>query len=105
MRLVTILFLMLALSILGSALDAAASPAGHIPRVSVLSSAVGLSVWRVAFDQSLRELGYIEGRTIVVEHRDVSGQPELLAQVAAESVQLPVDVIFAVGTAAIRAAQ
>jgi putative ABC transport system substrate-binding protein len=60
---------------------------------------------REVFGQSLRELGYIEGQNLTVENRYTSGQPELLAQAAAELVQLPVDVIVAVGSAAIRAAQ
>lgn len=99
------LCIMFLLSVLGGPLVAAAPPAGHVPRVGVLSSGSGPSLLREAFGQSLRELGYVEGQTIEVEHRYASGQPALLAQVAAELVQLPVDVLFAVGTAAIRAAQ
>ena len=92
------------LSVLGWLLAAEAAPAGHIPRIGVLSSASGPTLLREAFGQSLRELGYVEGQNLAVENRYTSGQPALLAQAATELVQLPVDVIFAVGKAAIRAA-
>ena len=47
----------------------------------------------------LRELGWIEGRTIVIEYRWSEGRPELYAEIAAEFVRLKVDVIATVGTA------
>jgi putative ABC transport system substrate-binding protein len=47
----------------------------------------------------------VEGQNIVFEYRYAEGRAERLPALAAELVQLPVDVIFAVGTAAIRAAQ
>lgn len=51
-----------------------------------------------AFRQGLRDLGYIEGRNIVIEYRDAEGKVEGLPAVAAELVALKVDVIVAQGT-------
>jgi putative ABC transport system substrate-binding protein len=58
-----------------------------------------------AFVQRLRELGWIEGRTVAIEYRWVEGQTELFSQTAAEFVRLKVDVIVTFGTAAIAARQ
>jgi putative ABC transport system substrate-binding protein len=58
-----------------------------------------------AFRQELRELGYVEGQNLVIEYRFAEGKDERLAALAAELVQLKVDVIVAGGAAAIRAAQ
>ena len=57
------------------------------------------------FRQSLRDLGYIEGRNLAIYGRFAEGQEERLPVLAAELVQLPVDVIVAVGRAATQAAQ
>jgi ABC-type uncharacterized transport system substrate-binding protein len=51
-----------------------------------------------AFVQRLRELGWIEGRTIAIDYRWAEGRRERMAEIAAEFVRLPVDVIFAGGT-------
>ena len=48
-----------------------------------------------AFRQGLRELGWIEGRSIVIEYRDGQGKPERLPALAAELVALQPDVIVA----------
>ena len=50
------------------------------------------------FRQGLRELGYVEGRNIVIECRDASGKPDRLADLVADLVRLNVDVLVAVGT-------
>jgi putative ABC transport system substrate-binding protein len=54
-----------------------------------------------ALVQRLRELGWIEGRTIVIEYRWAEGRNEHLAEVTAEFVRLKVDVIVTAGTAAV----
>ena len=46
-----------------------------------------------AFRQGLRDLGYIEGRNLVIEYRDAEGKLERLPALAAELVALKVDVI------------
>jgi putative ABC transport system substrate-binding protein len=55
--------------------------------------------WTDAFVERLRELGWIEGRTIAIEYRWSQARPERDAEIAAEFVQLKVDVIVAVGNA------
>jgi putative tryptophan/tyrosine transport system substrate-binding protein len=57
-----------------------------------------------AFRQGLRELGYVEGHTVILEERWAAGELARLPALAAELVQLPVDVIVASGAAAVRAA-
>ena len=58
-----------------------------------------------AFRQHLRDLGYVEGHNLVLELRYAAGRAERLPDLAAELVQLQVEVIMAEGAAAIRAAQ
>jgi ABC-type uncharacterized transport system substrate-binding protein len=53
-----------------------------------------------AFREGLRDLGYVEGRNIVIDYRDAGGKPERLAAGAAELVAPNVDVIVAPGTLA-----
>jgi putative ABC transport system substrate-binding protein len=55
--------------------------------------------------QRLRELGWTEGRTVVVEYRWAEGRSERFLEIAAEFAQLKVDVIVAAGTPAILAAR
>lgn len=54
---------------------------------------------------SLRELGYIEGQNFTFENRFAPGKPELFPSLAAELVKLKVDLIFAVGPSAVKAAR
>jgi putative ABC transport system substrate-binding protein len=58
-----------------------------------------------AFRQGLRDLGYVEGRTVVIEYRDAKGKSERLPALAAELVALKVDVIVAPSTPAALAAK
>jgi len=51
------------------------------------------------------ELGYVEGKTIVLEQRTARGRPEALPALASELVRLNVDVLYATGPPAIRAAK
>jgi putative ABC transport system substrate-binding protein len=65
-------------------------------RIGVLSGGYGAqSSQLVAFRQGLRELGYIEGKNIVIEYRYSEGKHERLPDLAAELVRLKVDVIYA----------
>jgi ABC-type uncharacterized transport system substrate-binding protein len=63
------------------------------------------SQWVAAFVQRLRDLGWIEGRTIAVEYRWAEGRDERFAEIAAEFVRLKVDVIVTSGTALLAAKQ
>jgi len=57
------------------------------------------------FEQKLRELGYVEGKNLVIERRYAEGQYERLPKLAAELVGLKVDVILASTTPSARAAR
>ncbi len=63
------------------------------------------SEWTEAFVRSVREHGWIEGRTVAIEYRWGEGRSERLAEIATEFVRLKVDVIVTGGTAAIIAAK
>ena len=69
--------------------------------VDLLDSAGGYGQFR----QGMRELGYVEGKNLVIEWRSAEGNNERLAGLAAELVNLKVDVIVTAGTPAISAAQ
>ena len=58
-----------------------------------------------AFRQGLRDLGYVEGKNILVEYRNIEGNPELIPAFIAELLALKVDVIVATSPTAIRAAK
>jgi putative tryptophan/tyrosine transport system substrate-binding protein len=90
---------------LAAAMPAAAQQAGKIARVGVLSPADSdKTPAAVAFRKTLGELGYVEGKSIVLDFRLAKGHNERLGDLAAELVQIPVDVIVAGGTTAVRAA-
>src|SRR5688572_30073831 len=55
--------------------------------------------------QRLRELGYIEGQNLIIEHRYAEGRDDRLAVFATELVRLQVDVIVAGGLPGVRAAR
>jgi len=71
----------------------------RILRIGILipASAAFFSARVEAFRQRLRELGYVEGKNIVIEYRYAEGKPERLPDLAAELVQLKVDVIVTGG--------
>jgi putative tryptophan/tyrosine transport system substrate-binding protein len=60
---------------------------------------------RGAFRQELRDLGWVEGQNIAIESRYVGGEPDRLPDLAAELVQLKIDLIFAENPFAARAAK
>src|SRR5215471_16361278 len=61
--------------------------------------------WVAAFVQRLRELGWIEGRTVAIEYRWAEPRPERFAEIAAEFARLKVDVIVTLGGAVLAAKQ
>jgi ABC-type uncharacterized transport system substrate-binding protein len=75
----------------------------HIGYLSPLSPTDGMVL--EAFRQGLRELGYVEGQTIVIEYRFAEGRPERLPAFAAELVRLKVNVIVATSSPAPEAAK
>ena len=94
---------LLATVLLTAAPHAAAQP-GKVPRIGYLTAA-SLSAMTArfeAFRQGLRELGYVEGKNIVIEWRSPEGNPDRMSSLAAELVRLKVDVIVTGGGAATR---
>jgi len=88
--------------VLVGAVAVGAQEAGRVPRIGVLATPSPLTD---VFRQGLRELGYIEGRNIVIELRSPEGREERLPGLAAELVRLKVDVIVASSQAAVAARQ
>jgi putative tryptophan/tyrosine transport system substrate-binding protein len=84
----------LTLSLLAAPLTGAAQPRSTVPRIGILTPAAEAStpLWE-AFRHGLRDLGYVEGQNIVLEYRFAAGQHERLPALAAELVQLQVDVM------------
>jgi putative ABC transport system substrate-binding protein len=76
-----------------------------LPTIGFLggSTPSAASQWIAAFVQRLRELGWIDGRTIAIEYRWMEGRTERAGEIAAELVQLKVDVIVTSGTAPVAA--
>jgi putative ABC transport system substrate-binding protein len=72
-----------------------------LPTIGFLgtTSVATWSTWIAAWTQRLRELGWIEGRTIVIEYRWAEGRNERYAEIADEFVRLKVDLIFTSGGA------
>ena len=88
-------------------LAARAQQPGKLPSIGYLGSATPATQgqWVSAFVQRLRELGWIEGRTIAIMYRWAEGRAERAVEIAAELVRRKVDVIVTSATAAIVAAK
>ena len=86
---------------------AQAQQQAKIPRIGFLGSTSFSDnpARREAFRQGLRELGYVEGKTIDIEWRFAEGKADRLPSLAAELVRLKVDVIVTGGSAVTRAAK
>jgi len=99
--------ILLAGVMLGCAMIAQAQQAGKIPRVGFLSSLSPLAVAArtEAFRTGLRDLGYVEGKNIVIEWRYADGNAERLINLAAELVRQKVDIIVTGGPAVNRPAK
>jgi putative tryptophan/tyrosine transport system substrate-binding protein len=88
-------------------LAARAQATGKLPTIGFLVAGTPTShgQWVAACVQRLRELGWIEGRTITIEYRWAEGRSERFAEIAAELVRRKVDVIVTSATEAIVAAK
>jgi len=97
----------LTLSLLAAPLATTAQPRGKIPRVAVLvpTSQEHPAPCLFAFQQGLRDLGYVEGQTILLDYRYGEGQANRLPALAAELVQLTPDVLWTVSNPAAWAAK
>ena len=91
----SILFWLLATIFLATAALAEAQQTGKVPRIGFLLSGSSANVSRrvEVFHQSLRELGYVEGKNIIIEYRYAEGKLEPLPELADELVRLKLDVI------------
>jgi putative tryptophan/tyrosine transport system substrate-binding protein len=80
---------------------ARAQQAGKIPSIGVLGAATPTAwgPWTAAFVRRLRELGWVEGRTIEIEYRWAEGRSERFAEIADEFARRKVNVIVTVGGA------
>lgn len=99
-----IVFLITAFGMLASAGSAAARPPARLPTIGVLGAASGGTDRSAAFHEGLRDLGYVEGKNVVIVSRHAHGKRALLPALAAELVRLKVDVIVTGGGNATRAA-
>jgi putative ABC transport system substrate-binding protein len=92
---------------LAAPLAVEAQPAGKVYRIGYLSAgSISANPHNLeAFRQGLHELGWIEGRNIIIEYRSAEGRFERLPELVAELVQLKVDVIAASATPAALAAK
>ena len=90
------LLVTLALGLLMVPLLAEAQTPPKIPRIGILEDS---SHWG-AFRQGLRDLGYVEGQNMAMEWRVAEGNPNRLAEAAAELVHLQMDILVTFGTPA-----
>jgi ABC-type uncharacterized transport system substrate-binding protein len=96
----------LAGGLLAAPLAAGAQQATKVPRIGYLGPTRAANPHMIeAFLQGLRDLGYVEGRNVVIEYRSAEGKLERYPALVAELVALKVDVIFVPGTPAAVAAK
>ena len=85
--------------------DALAQQPRNSPTIGFLGTTTP-TIWSAnvaAFQNRLRELGWIEGRTVAIEYRWADGRGERYAEIAAEFIHLKVDVIVTPGGAVVTA--
>ena len=100
-----LLFLVAPVSCVALSAAAQESQARKTYRIGFLRAGQPPTAWVEAFQQGLRELGYIAGKNVVIEFRFTDGGYDQLPQLAGELVRLKVDVIVASGAPAALAAQ
>ena len=92
-------FISVTLGLLAAPLAAEAQPAGKVYRIGMLERtppATNAANFE-AFRRGLRELGYVEGKNLVIEYRSADGRDERFAGLATELVRLNVDLILTRG--------
>ena len=97
----------LVLGLLATRLAADAQQLGTAPRIGFLGSTSAAASKQLldAFREGMRELGYVEGRNIVIEYRWAEGKYGRLPDLAAELVRLKLDLLVAVSTPGAQAAK
>jgi putative tryptophan/tyrosine transport system substrate-binding protein len=93
--------ILICIVLLACGVIAEAQQAGKIPRIGYLlgTTASALGNRTEGFRQGLRELGYIEGKNIIIEWRSAEGKIDRLRDLADELVRLKVDAIVTGGDA------
>jgi putative ABC transport system substrate-binding protein len=97
--------LALALAVLVSAVAVEAQPVPKVHQIGVLLYFGAPPGLLGAFRAGLHDLGYLDGKNLVIEMRDAAGKSDRLAALADELVRLRVDLILAVNTPAAQAAK
>ena len=99
--------ILVAVVLLALGVIAEAQQPAKIPRIGFLfRGSLSANPVRIeAFRQGLRELGYVEGKNIIIESRYAEGKLDRLPALAAELVRLKVDVIVTAGPPSTRAAK
>ena len=97
----------LVLGLLAAPLATGAQPPGKVHRIGFLGNSTAALESNLVgpFREGLRELGYVEGRTLVIEYRWAEGQYERFPALIAELVALKVEIIVTAGTPAALAVQ
>jgi len=101
MKKATSTLFILATLILAPVYPAQAQKQAAIPRMGLLYLGAPPNAILDGFMQGMRELGYIEGKNIIIEYRFAEGKEDRLPELATELVRLKVDAIFTAGTPAI----
>ena len=103
-RQLRVIGLTLSAMLLAVCVSAEAQQLTKVPRIGFLNAAspAAILVRYEAFRQGLRELGYVEGKNIVIEYRFADGKLDRLQELAAELVRLKVDVAVTAGPSATR---
>jgi putative ABC transport system substrate-binding protein len=97
--------ILVAIVLLALGVIADAQQPKKVARIGYLSTGSVLPATGEAFQQGLRDLGYIEGQNITIEYRYAEGMAERLPNLAAELVQLKVNIIVVGGSPATQAAK
>ena len=94
-------------ALLAAPLAARAQQAGKVYRIGILEAipAAQNAANLEALRKGLRDLGYVEGRNLIIEYRSADGRAERFPDLASELVRLKVDLIVTRGTPAARAAK
>ncbi len=97
----------LALGLLAAPLPTEAQQSGKIHRIGLLTrhSSSDHPYWYQAFRQGLRDLGWVEGKNIIIEYRWAAGRRERFPALAEELLRLKVELVVTVGGAPARAVQ
>ena len=95
-----------AVLLLSSPLDAEAQPAARVYRIGILLATISPNLPLDAFLQEMRDLGYVEGRNVIIEYRSTDPHRlDRLPALAADLVSRKMDIIFAIATGPAQAAK